>query len=255
MNINGINFPSGLKDIRKLVQQNPNLDMHINVLFFHCGELYPLTKDGIRCQGKSGKNVINLVLLTTSKKDSIESGNHFCLIKDIDLFLASNVREPTEHSIQKLPSPRKSKWYKKFFCLACMSQFSNASGLRKHKLLCSNKRRQVEILPQETDKIKFKHFNRKYQSEIFGFYDLESVLVPTGEIRKCELCGNTCKCDTACTLKESYHRPVVWSLLLMDVDGEILVEKVGFCEKQEAHVRLLEFLLSKRKTLNEILHR
>ena len=41
----------------------------------------------------------------------------------------------------------------------------------------------------------------------------------------------------------------------MDVDGEILVEKVGFCEKQEAHVRLLEFLLSKRKTLNEILHR
>ena len=161
--VQDMNFPSGIKDIQTLVKNNPLLDMNINVYCLQNNEVYPMAKN----IGK-GKKVINLLRISHKDGNSVHNG-HFVLIKDLDSFLARKIQGET-----------RSQMYKKKFCPLCLCQFRSGDSEKylNHKKLCTNKRGQKEILPDKDDRVEFSNYDKQYQTEITGFFDLECVLKP-----------------------------------------------------------------------------
>ena len=59
--------------------------------------------------------------------------------------------------------------------------FSNKELLKKHQQLCNNPRGQAEFYPEPGQKVTFTHWNRKFENEVCGFLDFETVQVDNPE--------------------------------------------------------------------------
>ena len=241
--IQDVNFPSALEDIQTLVKNNPELDMNINVYCLQNNKRYPMAKN-IKIENQKGKNVINLLRLSHKDGNSVHNG-HFVLIKDLDSFLA-----------RKTQRDKKSQIYKKKFCPLCLCQFRSEDSEKyvNHKKLCTNKRAQKEILPDKDDRVEFHNYDKKYQTEITGFFDLECVLKPEESLKQCPDCVFNCKCenDNSFTIEKNLHKPVIYSFCLVDLDGKLLAEESKWCPDGDAHVKLLERLLDIQNEILEV---
>ena len=119
----------------------------------------------------SGSNVINLFSIplqenTDSKKKRTEQ--HLVYINDIGAFLKT--RGKTGHN-----NPERQ------LCMKCLNFFKNKELLKKHQQLCNNPRGQAEFYPEPGQKVTFTHWNRKFENEVCGFLDFETVQVDNPE--------------------------------------------------------------------------
>ena len=87
------------------------------------------------------------------------------------------------------------------------------------------------------------YFNEIKTYYIIGIYfDFESLLVPTNTKKSCE-CRFNCKCESASSLDVSNHRPIIYSLVVMNMNKEILFEHEDHDINGNVHINFLDYLL------------
>ena len=124
-NVEGIQFPISLNDIKKFVDQNLKLDLKISIYYEHGGSLKPWLS-GYKHQDMPGTNEINLYLAFPSSFDDVVlMDGHFMLIQDRDLFFQRT--KPC------------GRYNKRFHCSDCMRAFTREIYHQEHKreLVCA----------------------------------------------------------------------------------------------------------------------
>ena len=75
------------------------------------------------------------------------------------------------------------------------------------------------------------------------FFDFESLMCPTNEQRKCTDCRYDCKCSMSHTLRTHAHKPIIYSFILLSMNGDLLLEESGCDLNGQAHIKFLNRLL------------
>lgn len=90
----------------------------------------------------------------------------------------------------------------------------------------------MQIYPEKGENfIKFEAYDKQVMSELVGFYDFESILKPAYvKTSRCPCHKFTCKCNESFTEVTHYHAGVMYSLIIVDLDGNLVLEKREFCE-------------------------
>ena len=107
MDYSGIDFPLKTHDY-ELVEER--FEMNVNV-FCYENKIYP-----IYISKKYNTQVLNVLLITSEEK------SHYVFIKYFDRLMYSKVQTKNQH--------------KKFFCMACVQNFTTAEILSNHKKQC-----------------------------------------------------------------------------------------------------------------------
>ena len=177
LNMEGIDYPVSLKDIKRFEKQN--LDISISVLGYSKDErIYPL-----RISKKENKRKYDIVLLLIKDEDG--GNSHYCLVKNLSALLSSQVNK------------HKSKLY---FCLNCLNGFDEMEKLEKHKEYCDEEESIKINMPKENTFIKFKNYLHGEKAPFAIYADFESLLKPI----------ETCQPDPdkSYTLKYQKHEPL-----------------------------------------------
>ena len=181
LNMEGIDYPVSLKDIKRFEKQNPNIS--ISVLgYSKDNKIYPL-RISEYTKAKKGKyeRKHNIVLLLIKDGDN----SHYCLVKNESALLSSQVNS------------RKGKLY---FCLNCLNGFDTPEKLEKHKEYCSEEESVKINMPEPDSFIKFKNFLYSERAPFTIYADFESLVKPL----------NTCEPNPnkSYTHKYQKHEPV-----------------------------------------------
>ena len=175
LNMEGIEYPVSLKDIKHFEKQNPEIS--VSVLGYSKDEkIYPL-----RISKKENKRKNNIVLLLIKDGDN----SHYCLAKNLSALLSSQVNK------------HKSKLY---FCLNCLNGFDTMEKLEKHKEYCDEEESIKINMPKPDTYIKFKNYLYSERAPFAIYADFESILKPL----------DTCKPDPnkSYTHKYQKHEPL-----------------------------------------------
>ena len=181
LNMEGIDYPVNLKDIKRFEKQNPNIS--ISVLGYSKNEkIYPL-RISEYTKAKKGKyeRKHNIVLLLIKDGDN----SHYCLVKNLSGLLKSQVNK---HD------------HKLYFCLNCLNSFDKPEKLEKHKEYCGEEESVKINMPAPDSFIKFKNYLYSERAPFAIYADFESLLKPL----------NTCEPNPnkSYTLKYQKHEPV-----------------------------------------------
>lgn len=222
-NTKGIEFPIRVKDIQKFTRRNSNLDLSINILYRTLNDVvYPL-EYGI---GK-GNVKVNLLLVETN------SGGHYMLIKNTDLYLRRVVKDPSNLT----------RYRTAFFCKNCLSAFYLKEVRDRHENACIINRPRLEKTPDKGKNwIRFKNYERKHWLEFIAYLDFECVLPDVSE--KCEFCPTLkCKCDKyqSSTKVVNNQLPICYSFVVLDNYDSVIHEHTY--AGQDAHLNFMEHLL------------
>ena len=193
LNMEGINYPVSLKDIKRFEKQN--LDISVSVLGYSKDEkIYPL-----RISKKEDKRKHNIVLLLIKDGDN----SHYCLVKSLSALLSSQVNK------------RKSKLY---FCLNCLNGFDTMEKLEKHKEYCDEEESIKINMPPPDTFIKFKNYLYSERAPFAIYADFESILKPL----------ETCKPDPnkSYTLKYNKHEPVSFVYYIKSFNESVYKSKL-----------------------------
>ena len=188
LNMEGIEYPVSLKDIKRFEKQNP--DISVSVLGYSKDEkIYPL-----RISKKENKRKHNIVLLLIKDGDN----SHYCLAKNLSALLSSQVNK------------HKSKLY---FCLNCLNGFDTMEKLEKHKEYCDEEESIKINMPKPDTFIKFKNFLYSERAPFVIYADFESLLKPL----------ETCKPDPnkSYTHKYQKHEPLSFSYFIKSFDESV----------------------------------
>ena len=155
LNMSGIDFPVGLKDIQKFEALN---NISINVYTYRNKKIYPLSIT----ESERGFHV-NLLILTKSNK------HHYCLIRDFDRLCSNSNRRAT----------------KKYFCPFCIRPQYNQFKLNLHLELCrKHQPTRISLAHHKTLGFTNYRFNLKVPYVIYGdfecFITREAKHVPCG---------------------------------------------------------------------------
>ena len=175
LNMEGIEYPVNLKDIKRFEKQNP--DISISVLGYSKDErIYPL-----RISKKEKERKHNIVLLLI--KDGENS--HYCYVKNLSALLSSQVNN---HD------------HKLYFCLNCLNGFDTPEKLENHKEYCGEEESVKINMPEPNTFIKFKNYLYSERAPFAIYADFESLLKPL----------DTCKPNPnkSYTHKYNKHEPV-----------------------------------------------
>ena len=188
LNMEGIEYPVSLKDIKRFEKQN--LEISISVLGYSKDEkIYPL-----RISKKENKRKHNIVLLLIKDGDN----SHYCLAKNLSALLSSQVNK------------RKSKLY---FCLNCLNGFDTMEKLEKHKEYCDEEESIKINMPKPDTYIKFKNYLYSERAPFAIYADFESLLKPL----------DTCKPDPnkSYTHKYQKHEPLSFRYFIKSFDESV----------------------------------
>ena len=188
LNMEGIEYPVSLKDIKRFEKQNP--DISVSVLGYSKDEkIYPL-----RISKKENKRKHNIVLLLIKDGDN----SHYCLAKNLSALLSSQVNK------------HKSKLY---FCLNCLNGFDEIEKLEKHKEYCDEEESIKINMPKPDTYIKFKNYLYSERAPFAIYADFESILKPL----------DTCKPDPnkSYTLKYQKHEPLSFVYYIKSFDESV----------------------------------
>ena len=180
LNMEGIDYPVNLKDIKRFEKQNPNIS--ISVLGYSKNEkIYPLRISEYTRLKKENERKHNIVLLLIKDGDN----SHYCLVKNLSGLLKSQVNK---HD------------HKLYFCLNCLNSFDKPEKLEKHKEYCDEEESVKINMPAPDSFIKFKNYLYSERAPFVIYADFESLLKPL----------NTCKPNPnkSYTLKYQKHEPV-----------------------------------------------
>ena len=193
LNMEGIDYPVSLKDIKRFEKQNP--DISISVLGYSKDErIYPLKISEFTKKKKEDERKHNIVLLLIKKGDN----SHYCLINNLSALLSSQVNK------------HKSKLY---FCLNCLSGYDDLEKLEKHKEYCSEEESIKINMPPPDTYIKFKNYLYSERAPFAIYADFESILKPL----------DTCKPDPnkSYTHKYQKHEPVSFVYYIKSFDESV----------------------------------
>ena len=188
LNMEGIEYPVKLKDIKRFEKQNPEIS--VSVLGYSKDEkIYPL-----RISKKENKRKNNIVLLLIKNGDN----SHYCLVKNLSALLSSQVNK------------KKSKLY---FCLNCLNGFDEMEKLEKHKEYCDEEESIKINMPKPDTFIKFKNFLYSERAPFAIYADFESILKPL----------DACKPDPnkSYTLKYQKHEPLSFVYYIKSFDESV----------------------------------
>ena len=181
LNMEGIDYPVSLKDIKRFEKQNPNIS--ISVLgYSKDNKIFPL-RISEYTKAKKGKyeRKHNIVLLLIKDGDN----SHYCLVKNESALLSSQVNN---HD------------HKLYFCLNCLNGFDTPEKLEKHKEYCSEEESVKINMPAPDSFIKFKNYLYSERAPFVIYADFESILKP---LDTCEPNPNK-----SYTHKYNKHEPV-----------------------------------------------
>jgi hypothetical protein len=231
--INSLNFtntgiyppyqkPVGINQMKKLLKANKKLLENLQINIF--GLLSTKNQEIYACETGMGKresdNILNLLSIPLQNIEGLEKGEkvktqqHLVVISDLDTFMAQKTgRKGGNRTRRKL-------------CLKCFNFFKNDFNLKKHKLSCNNPQGQAETMPEKGEQIEFDGWNKKFQSNVTGFLDFETVQIDDPKNPEIK------------TLK-AYQ----YSLLFVDKFNDILFEKREFSKEGKAGEMCLDTLL------------
>ena len=156
LNMDGIDYPVKLKDIKKFEKQNP--DISISILgYTEEDKIHPLRISDYT-KSKEGRKH-NIILLLITKKNN----SHYCLVKNLSRLLSSQV---TKHN------------GKAYFCLNCFNSYQTQEKLDHHKEYCSEKESMKITMPPPETYLKFKNFVHGERAPFAIYADFESILKP-----------------------------------------------------------------------------
>ena len=158
LNMEGINYPVELKDIKRFEKQNP--DISISVLGYSKDErVYSLKISDYTKYKKEDERKHNIVLLLIKNGDN----SHYCLVKNLSALLTSQVNS------------RKGKFY---FCLNCLNGFDNPEKLEHHKEYCSEQECIKINMPPPDTFLSFKNFLYSEKASFAVYADFECIVKP-----------------------------------------------------------------------------
>ena len=156
LNMEGIEYPVSLKDIKRFEKQNPNIS--ISVLGYSKDErIYPL-RISEYTKSKEGRKYDIVLLLIND-----EENNHYCYVKNISALLASQINKH-EH--------------KRYYCLNCLNGFPEPESLEKHKQYCSENESIKINMPKPNTFIKFNNFFHGERAPFAIYADFECYNKP-----------------------------------------------------------------------------
>jgi len=200
LNLKGLKFPISIPQIKKFFNQNPSLNVKVNILLRHTnGHVYPY-EYGIG----SGNTCINLLLLYRNS-----GNNHFVLILSLNKFL------------RKIYANR--AYENKFFCENCLNYFYSQQKLTKHKEICCMNKPRMELTP-ENPQMKFKNAKNQHPVEYIAYLDFECVLPKNNVV--CRECSHLrCKCDRSFTHITANQIPISYCFIVLDMNSKIIHQK------------------------------
>jgi len=224
-NVKGLQFPMEAKDASKFLTKNPNLDLSINILYrTKSDEVFPL-------EYKLGGGKYTATLLLTET----ESGGHFLLVKNPDLYLRQVYRKGL------------ISYQKTFFCLNCFSSFNSSRTKEEHSELCMMNKPRIEKTPTDNNWISFRNYERKHWLDYIAYLDFECVL-PNSK-QKCDICSSLkCKCDQSGTSGTSIineQRPICYSFVILDKHNNVIHERTY--AGVDAHLDFMNHLLEQEE--------
>ena len=193
LNMEGIEYPVSLKDIKRFEKQNP--DISVSVLGYSKDErIYPLRISEYTKSKEGRKYNITLLLI----KDEDGDNSHYCLVKNLSALLSSQVNK------------HKSKLY---FCLNCLNGYDDSEKLEKHKEYCSEEESIKINMPKPDTFIKFKNYLHAERAPFVVYADFESILKPL----------EACKPDPnkSYTLKYQKHEPLSFVYYIKSFDESV----------------------------------
>ena len=189
LNMEGIEYPVSLKDIKRFEKQNP--DISVSVLGYSKEEkIYPLGDNN----KKKNKRKHNIVLLLIKDGDN----SHYCLVKNLSALLCS---QKNKHD------------HKLYFCLNCLNGFDEPEKLEKHKEYCDEEESVKINMPKPNTFIKFKNYLHGEKAPFTIYADFESLLKPL----------ETCKPDPnkSYTFKYQKHEPLSFVYYIKSFDESV----------------------------------
>jgi len=207
-NIKDIDFPISIKQVKKFVKQNMNLDIKINILLLSGKQIFP-----IECGIGEGLKTINLLIVPIDNDKEVRY--HFVLIKNLDKYLSKTYN-----------TGQKRKYYENaFFCPNCFSKFTKNETRKKHLETCVSQKCQIEKVPNdENDKIFFRKYENQFEQDLIAYLDFECELPRIDDL--CERCRTIrCKCDTSYTRFETEQKPICFSFFIINKENDILESK------------------------------
>ena len=157
LNMEGIDYPVSLKDIKRFEKQNP--DISVSVLGYSKDDkIYPLRRSKHTMKNKRKHNITLLLI-----KDEEGDNSHYCLVKNESALLSSQVNK---HG------------HKLYFCLNCLNGFDTPEKLENHKEYCEEEESVKIKMPPPNTFIKFKNFVHSEKAPFAIYADFESVLKP-----------------------------------------------------------------------------
>ena len=193
LNMEGIDYPVNLKDIKRFEKQN--LDISISVLGYSKDErIYPLRISEFTKKKKEDERKYNIVLLLIKKGDN----SHYCYVKNLSALLSSQVN---------------NHGHKLYFCLNCLSGYDDPEKLEKHKEYCSEEESIKINMPKPDTYIKFKNYLYSERAPFAIYADFESLLKPL----------DTCKPDPnkSYTHKYQKHEPLSFVYYIKSFDESV----------------------------------
>ena len=157
LNMEGIEYPVGLKDIDKFERQNPSIS--ITVLGYEGKRVYPL-------RNSNNTNREHNVILILIEEEGV---NHYCLVKNVSRLLSSQVSNHKE---------------KHHFCLRSFNSFWTHKSLNKHLEYCGNHEAVKINMPEKGTMLKFKNYHRVEKVPFVIYADFESCIK---SIHTCDL--------------------------------------------------------------------
>ena len=198
LNMEGIDYPVSLKDIKRFEKQNLNIS--ISVLGYSKDErIYPLRISEYTKAKKEDERKHNIVLLLIKNGDN----SHYCLVKNESALLSSQVN---------------SHGHKRYFCLNCLNGFDTPEKLEQHKEYCSEEESIKINMPPPNTYIKFKNFLYSERAPFAIYADFESLLKP---LDTCEPNPNK-----SYTLKYNKHEPVSFVYYIKSFNESVYKSKL-----------------------------
>ena len=198
LNMEGINYPVELRNIKRFEKQNP--DISISILGYSKDErIYPLRISKFTKVKKEDERKYNIVLLLIKNGDN----SHYCLVKKLSALLSSQVNK---HD------------HKLYFCLNCLNGYDDPEKLEKHKKYCSEEESIKINMPSPDTYIKFKNFLYSERAPFAIYADFESIVKPL----------DTCEPDPnkSYTLKYQKHEPVSFVYYIKSFNESVYKSKL-----------------------------
>ena len=221
LDMDDIKYPVSLKDINKFESLNSNIS--INVFGYNeKDKIYTLRIS------KYNDRPHNIDLLYISNENESLGKTHYCLIKDFNSLVGSQVSKHKERV---------------YTCRRCLNPFPKEESLKAHMEYCNTKECIKTNMPEKGSKIIFKNHWKSEKMPFIIYADMESILKP---IEKCDSDP-----EKKYTQKYQKHEPVSFSYYIKCSYNDKTFEPRSY-RGVHAMEKFVEMLEEDAKTLGNI---